>query len=58
VTTADAVRWLQSSNDDLVLVRVSGSVQVRKLVPELQGKLAYSAADDMLDAAEKAAQNE
>jgi hypothetical protein len=58
VTTADAVGALQSGNQDIVVVRVSGSVKMVYLPDEIQGKLSRTdhtelIAGFLLEAAEK-----
>jgi hypothetical protein len=51
MTTPDAVARLNQQNDDVVIVRVNGSVRFLRIPPELQGKLGYWDGDQMLDAA-------
>jgi hypothetical protein len=56
MTTSDFINALQSSNEDLIAIRVSGSVKMTILPPEIQRKLNGNDAREVLDQAVAAAQ--
>ena len=51
MTTADVIARLNQQNDDVVIVRVSGSVRFVRLASDIQGKLTYTDGDEMVKAA-------
>jgi hypothetical protein len=47
----EAISVLQSDNSDCILMRVSGSVKIKLLAPDAQGKLNWMERDLVLDCA-------
>lgn len=48
MTTREAINILVNTNEDLVLIRVDGSVRLEKLPSVLQGVLSYVQADSLI----------